>query len=512
MRRIAIVPGNILVSEASAAWLRNGLPVILENDLASAAHLSAVFVDSESQAYQAQASEILRTTLEHRDSRYRISVVLTDLSSQAATDTFVLTQPDSAGLIEAGNAVAKHLDTRASRFSTHVPDALQAYVGALMSPDLSARTADLGRAIQLDPTFGLAYFAAIDAVSTRNPEMAQNLLHEADAQKGRFTALDQARLAAISSRLSHAPLPVQAKTTEALLSATPNSLEALISVASLRFLQGDAASGKALLQKALMLSPGNAAVRSYLALGLVETRQLRQAEAIYQSLQADPAFLPQLAACILLEGDTRRADGVFAKFVALRKAAGDVGVPLIQANWFAVSGRVENALALLKSSRLSSLDLQSIALSQSAIWELMGNDVSGAQTDAAASLRLPASPPVQRLASAAHAISFGARSLQSLRDYVNAIALRQDQKAVVLAYGMFLNRHFAEAAGCWKDILDRSGGADLPSRAMLAASLDRAGKVAAPGALPVQPFIPSLNANDQFAAISFLEMRRLLSR
>jgi hypothetical protein len=77
---------------------------------------------------------------------------------------------------------------------------------------------------------------------------------------------------------------------------------------------------------------------------------------------------------------------------------------------------------------------------------------------------------------------------------------------------MFLNRHFAEAVGCWKDILDRSGGADLPSRAMLAASLDRAGKVAAPGALPVQPFIPSLNANDQFAAISFLEMRRLLSR
>ena len=56
--------------------------------------------------------------------------------------------------------------------------------------------------------------------------------------------------------------------------------------------------------------------------------------------------------------------------------------------------------------------------------------------------------------------------------------------------------------------LRQSGGTDLRSRAMLAASLDRAGQRRASSGLPVLPFLPDFN--DPYTAIAFNEMRRLL--
>jgi hypothetical protein len=51
-----------LLPESSATWLRVGLPLVLESDLATAVNVAATSVASQSQAYQSQASEVLQTT------------------------------------------------------------------------------------------------------------------------------------------------------------------------------------------------------------------------------------------------------------------------------------------------------------------------------------------------------------------------------------------------------------------------------------------------------------------
>jgi hypothetical protein len=104
------------------------------------------------------------------------------------------------------------------------------------------------------------------------------------------------------------------------------------------------------------------------------------------------------------------------------------------------------------------------------------------------------------------------KSADKLRAEVNAAPLSADQKPIVLAYGLFLNGHFPDAANAWRALCDQSGDTDLRSRAMMAASLTRAGRSLEANSPRVLPFLPNLTAGDQYAAIAFTEMRRLLSR
>ncbi len=505
---MAILPGNILVLDPSTRWLAAGVPIVLQTDLATAAHLAAGSVESQSQAYQAQASEVLRTTLELQDHQWRASVAVIDLSSQLTNDVFVVTRPEAGGVIALLDAIAKHLDATASTFSTHQDKALQAYSAAASSPDPNARLQNLSAAVKTDPGFGLAYFSAVDTLAQSDPSAAGDWLRKASAAAPGFTPLDRARLNAISTRLTHAPLQVQADAAAQLAVLAPNNLDALVGLGSLRFLQGESRQGVQLLQKALQLSPGNATVRSYLALGLVESRQFRQAAAIFESLGNDPATLPQLAVCVLLAGDEPRANAIMERYLKIQEGGGNPTVPLIRANWLAISGKLRDAVALAKTAPLPSPDLHSLALSQAAVWELMEKDHIGARADAAAALRIASSVQVKSLAAAANAIAAGG----PLRQNVDAAGLTAEQKAIVLAYGLFLNDQYADAAGAWKAISDQSGGADLRGRAMLAGSLDRAHAGTGRRSPPVEAFIPNVAAGDQYAAVAFNEMRRLLGR
>jgi hypothetical protein len=213
-----------------------------------------------------------------------------------------------------------------------------------------------------------------------------------------------------------------------------------------------------------------------------------------------------------LGGDAARADGIFARYLKLQEGGGDVALPLVHANWLAISGKLQEAITLLKQTHFPSPDLQSLALSQTAIWELMRNEAAEARADAAASLLPASSPSVKALASAANAVITGGQSTESLRQQLGATGMDSDQKALVFAYGLFLTGHFSEAADSWNTLLRNSGGTDLRSRAMLAASLSRAGRAAEPNALPVEPFLPNVTSSDQYTPIAFGEMRRLLSR
>lgn len=86
----------------------------------------------------------------------------------------------------------------------------------------------------------------------------------------------------------------------------------------------------------------------------------------------------------------------------------------------------------------------------------------------------------------------------------------QPDGAIASAYQAFLLGDFATAAPQWQTILSASGRADLRSRAMLAGCLERLGRSSEIAPLQVEPFVPDLTGTDPFAAIPFVEMRRVL--
>lgn len=493
-------------------WLRTGLPLILQNDLVTASHIAATSVDSQSQAYRSQASQVLQATLERREQQWRLSMTTIDLTSQMTAEAFVVTGPEAAGVIALANAAALRLDHKAVPFSTGRDDALQLYVQGMTSSNATVRADDLRKSIELDPHFGLAYISGIDTLAQQDTAAAEDLLRRASARKGEFTALDQARLNAMAAHMSHSSLPNQVAAAEALLQLTPNSLDALVSLASLRFSQGDVALAKQLSERALRLSPGNETVRLYMALGLFGSRQFREAERVFQSLQGNPAILPQLAVCVLLQGDAARADEIYGRYLKVQQSAADATLPLVRASWLALTGKVQEAVNLLSTSQFPAGDLQSLALSQSAVLEMMRNNKLQAERDASASLAAASSAVAKSLAMGAKAISFEARTAGSLAAKVSATAVGNDQKAVILAYSLFLNGYFSEAADAWKAVFDQSGGTDIRSGIMLASSLDHAGRHTEQKSVPVTPFMPNVTGGDQYAPVAFTELRRLLGR
>ncbi len=241
-------------------------------------------------------------------------------------------------------------------------------------------------------------------------------------------------------------------------------------------------------------------------MGLLETRRFADAEKILLGIDNNANILPALAVCIFLEGDVNRADIVFNRYLSLRPP-NDPVAPLFRATWLAISGRTAKGIDSLQSANFTDAGLRSLALSQTAVWQLMQGDVAGAKKSAASASQIDRRPA--SFAALALLLTRGDVSTAQWRGQVDAFPVNDQLRQTLLGYGYFLNRHYAEAAQLWQQILERSGGGDLRARAMLAASLDGAGKAGEAQKILVEPFVPDLG--DLYAAVSFDQMHRLLS-
>ncbi len=281
----------------------------------------------------------------------------------------------------------------------------------------------------------------------------------------------------------------------------PNDVEAMTLLGSERFLLGDASNGERLLRRALSLNPGNLNIRQQLSLGLLETKQFEAAEKALAGLEGNPSVLPELAICALLKGDLARANALFGHYVDLLQASKDQAAPLSHANWFAITQSPARAADFLAQSKFSSPDIQSVAESQSAIYALMDGNTAAAKASASAALRYAAAPVAK---------TFALVAALTARGDVKAAPLEPGAKNLILAYGLFFQKQYAESAELWKAIVKESGDTDLRSRAMLASALNHAGQAQEAETVRVQPFVPNLTGADEFAAVSFQEMRKLL--
>ncbi len=499
LQRIALLPANVLIADPSSQWMSAAIPLALREDLATSPRIAAALAKDESAAYLQSATEVLRTTVESRQGRTRIEGTITSLSTQRNLQVFSI-ETGSAEILPEINALAKRIDARASDFSTRNVRALQAFAMGAESPDTSARANLLKQAVAIDPAFGLAYIAGAETTGLNSGP----LLATAAKYRSSFTPFDRARFDALSSRFSHAPLTVQGNAEAAVLRSAPNDLDALLALGSIRFLQGDGAAGQGFLHRALDLSPGNENIKLRLAEGLLETKRFADAEKILSSLPATPVTLPQLAVCLLLKGDVPRANSTAARLLA---SVSNVDVKaLFHASWLALSGERQKAIDYLKTWNAADVNLRTIAWSDIAVWQAMGNDFADAKKSAGLAVQQAKRPTA--FATIAMLIAQCDEAPDRWKQQVNAAVPDGEQRQLALGYGLFLGGHYPEAAEVWRKTLENSGGADLRARAMLASSLDHAGNSAEARKILVEPFVPDFG--DLYGAISFAEMRRLI--
>lgn len=497
-----------MIADPASEWMKAAVPLVFAEDLGTSHRFVPVLANNESSAYQVKAAEMLEATVEEQRGRVHVEAFIRDLKTQR-NRRMVQADGPTAGLIAALNGLVKKIDADATNYSTKNEKALQAFAAAAQTSDTKKQLKALNQAIALDPGFGTAYITAIHVAAATKGGDVKALLAQAQAHEKGFSALDRARFDELAARVSHAPLKQRESAASALLQIAPNNLDALTGLAAVRFLQGDE-GGAELLKRASEVSPDNASIQINLAEGLLETKQFSKAEKAFASLAKDPDILPDLAACILLEGDRVRADSVFRKYVQQIEKSKAPFAPLAEANWLALSGKMPQAISRLESAQFPQPDLQSLAWSQIAVWQAAMKNTAEAKKSAAQGTNLAKAAIARVFAEIATLIAHADLSPDQWQAKVEASPLDSGSKQMVLGYGYFLFGHYAQAAQVWRALLKASGNADLRARAMLASSLEHSGNKPEAQKILVQPFLPNLTGGDPYATIPFSEMRRML--
>lgn len=479
--------------------------LVLQTDLSTSRSVVPVLANDDSGAYLTSAKDVVHATVTQRNGRISLNVAITSSSTQKNWQIVDLNGVSSSGILPLLNQLAKQIDNGASSFSTKSDRALQAYVTAVSSQTAQQRIAGLTDAVSIDPSFGLAYIALADAQGQAAPQALPSLLQSASSHSGGFSPLDRVRFNAYLARYSHVPLAKEEAAFRAILQIAPNEPDALIAAGSLSFLRGDAQDGSRYLQHALELNPGNLNIRKALADGLFETSRFAEAEKLLVGMDNNAAVLPELAVCVLLEGDVARANVIAERLFA--SIPNPDAKTLYRAVWLKLSGQSQQAVPLLAGTNFSQPATQAIAYSELSIWEMAANNFNAAKWWAAKAHELDARP--SSISSVVVLLANANEPVDEWERQVNASFLSSNEqvKTLVLGYGFFLGGHYAEAEQIWNSILQKSGGADLRARAMLAATQRRRwGKIILTGPTQVEPFVPDFG--DLYASVSFLEMRQ----
>jgi Flp pilus assembly protein TadD len=502
--RIALLPGNILVEDPSSEWMAAAVQIVVQTDLATSRKFIPVNANDSSTSFALRARSVLRTTITQRGGRMHADAIITDSATQQNRDFVSLEGPAASGVLPLLNQLASRLDSQAASFSTRNNRALQSYVHAAESAKMPDRVQALSDAITMDPSFGLAYIALAETDVQAAPRNLPVVLQNARAHEAGFTGFDRARLNALLTRSAHAPLTQLETAYRAILQLAPNDSDALVGLGSLSFLNGDSASGTRAMERALELNPGNALIERAFADGLFETEHFEAAEKILMGMDNNIAILPELATCVLLEGDVSRANTIAERLFASIQNA-DIRT-LFRAVWLKLSGQPQKAVDVLTTTHFAQPGTQAIAFSELSMWRMMASDFAAARKFAAQARQLDPRPGSFGSLVALLATADGPAAVFQQEVMSAPLAGNPTVSENVLGYGLFLGGHDADAQRVWSAILQRSAGADLRARVMLAACLIRQGKTDQARQINVEPFIPDFG--DLYASVSFFEMNR----
>lgn len=505
MERLAILPANVLISDPASGWLKVGAPIVLEQDLMTAHSLVPGFAIDEAAATQNGATRVLRTTIENRNGGIHIEAAMVDNTTHKVVKTESAEASPASMLLTALNTLAKKFDPAAIDFPTKNEAAWQALAAADTNNNPQQRAQYLNQAINQDQNFGLAWVSLMDMIAPNRKTDLKRMIDDAKTHSSAFSPFDRAMFTMSMNRLDNAPPGEQIKAANAVLQIAPNDLDVLTVLGNNQILQGDSASGEQSLRRALSLNPSNVGLRFQLARGLMELRKYKEAESLFNSIEKTPAVYPELATCILLEGDKKRADAVADKFLA--SVQNEELRPLLHGAWDTLSGDRQKGIDLVLNTKFKSPNLEAIALGEATVWQLMGGDFDGAKKTVG--LLAQAGGQTKELPEIVALLDDKTTPIADWQNKVNALGAPENIKQPILAYGLFLRGNYDDAAKIWQKVNDATHGQDLHARVMLASSLDRAGKSAGTH-IAVLPFTPEFA--DLYSAVSFAELRRLLPK
>jgi Flp pilus assembly protein TadD len=503
---VAFIPANVLLSDPNSEWLKLGVPIVLQRDLMTAHSLISGYAPDEATATQGGATRVVRTSVENRQTRIHVDVTTVDAQSRKVLAVQSAEAPSVDALLGQLTALAKKFDPGATDFSTKNVRAWQSFSSAQGNENPQGRLQLLNQAISADADFGLAWVSLLQMITPNPQNDPHRLLDQVGAHRNNFSPYDRAKFDLAVAHLTSAPPAEQIKAAQRVLTLAPNDLDVLGVIGANQILTGDANAAEQSLRRAVALNPGNIGLRFQLARGLFQLRKYKDAEQLFTSMDKTPAVLPELATCLLLEGDKTRASQAADKFVA--SVQNPELKPVLQASWLVLSGDRQKGIDTLDHTQFTNSSLRSVALSQLSVWHAMGGNFAAAEK----SVGLLSQAPGQAVQLHAVASMLVDKSTPSpeWQKKIEAAGMPEAIKQPVLGYGAFLRGDYTDAVTAWQRIYDRSHTADLHARAMLAASLDRAGKHADAQRITVIPFAPEFA--DLYSAISFTEMRRMLGR
>jgi tetratricopeptide (TPR) repeat protein len=425
-------------------------------------------------------------------------------------------------VLAACNALAKQINSAAKPFPTSSEAALRAYIQGAEGDGVK-NGSDYQTAIAADPNFADAYLSWSEfALAHRDPETVDRVLAEATARKIEPAVLAKLQLAAATA---HGDPNARTAALERMVETEPTNLIALQALgeahmANHRFAEAAATFGKAapelkpdllnLKAYALMYNGDEKgaleAVRKFRSLRPQDPNALdsegdinyyfghfAEAEKLYLASAAmNPQFNQGMetwkaARARLITGDVAGASQVFGNYRTEREKVKDPSLPYRIAYWQFLTGDSAGSLAAMRrvGAEATNPGLKSLALAQSAIWELQLGSKADAIKDAQSAMQ------AEQGAAAVPAIIVrfsamepaGLPALRARADRMFNGAAGATIRLLAVGYALYFANRTEEAVGVWKQLYEQSDPADPVSRALYATLLTRTGHQAEGSAL-----------------------------
>jgi thioredoxin-like negative regulator of GroEL len=502
--------------------------------------ISAPGVSTEfSDALLAGANRVITGYFERANGRLSFTAIEED----ARTGKTLLSTTVTGPFFQACTALAKQFTASPKPYPTNNETALRDFMQSVESPNPTGSLYE--QSVAADPRFADAYLAwAETALSHHDPELMSRILSEARAHN--LGSEPMARLDLVAANLNQNSA-ARLTALRQIVYDDPHDLNALQALgdaellahnypaAAAAFGKGASASRPDLLNSkayALMYAGDEkgavAAVDEYRkdrpqdpnAIDSAADIQFyfgrfAEAEKLYlQSAAKDQNFNQgtetwKAARAHLMTGDAAGATTIFNSYRQAREKAQDPAVPFRAACWTFFTGDRPAGIAAMHqvADAASNQGLKILALAQASIWELQLGRKADALRDSSAVLQAGQSSNLI----AAAIVRFTALDQASEPD----LRTRADRmftgaavplRAAAVAYALYFNGRYAEAAPIWKQIYDQSNPNDQLAGFLLAGSLQQSGHATEAAPLLKPNPLPSPNLAPSFESLYFPDL------
>lgn len=548
-RRIAVLNFDDLSTEQGHAWIGAALPKLMPLYAAGgAAHLLAL--DSEQDLAPSRAGEVVRGYYWVRGGRVHLQAALFSVNGRRRLKSVALAT-EIGQVTAAARRISEALAGRAWRARDPVPEAVKLLGEAFLHPEAGKKLELAEQALRADAGLAPAAMLASNlAAAGGDRNRAVAILQQAVQAQPEGWERAQLQWAlgnlerdaaaveqALAAGLRHAPNDVDmARQLAAMLINRHRYQEGIhwwrhvaaretdqpVVWNALSYAQayaGDfqgAASSLAQYEKVARADPNLWDSRGEIL--YMAGRFQEAAESFLQAQEKDARFLggiefAKAAFARFMAGDRAGAEGLFARYLESRRAAGDEAVEIRHAHWMYLTANKTGAIAKMSALAQGEGERAAQAGVFAALWRLVEGKLGDAQQLARRAFSQARSPGTANLSAA---LVFLAQAPASELEWMGraermiasnaATALRRQ----ILAYALLLGKHYQGAARLLELSYEQTppAAADEVRTLLAAAKLGMGDRAGAKKLLAIYP-LPPRPGEAPFSSLWFPEVPRL---